>query len=154
MESPACSNAERDEALDTAEQTTPTDSFQDTDEVVSFRISCSLVSTNEPAQKEKLGVEPNAKHQAGEHAATSTVRDRVLGLNEILTEILVHLPPKKIFEVQRVSKSFLSAIQKSPEIREKLFLRQRKRIKNMPAERRGIEHAKLTTNPLLLREGW
>lgn len=106
------------------------------------------------AQEEKLGVEANAKHQAGEHDAASTARDKVLGINEILTNVLVHLPPKRIFEVQSVSKSFLNAIQKSPEIQEKLFLRQRRKIKNVPAERRSVEHAKLATNPLLLREGW
>jgi hypothetical protein len=66
-----------------------------------------------------------------------------------LTNILVHLPPKNIFGVQRVSKSFLNAVQKSPEIREKLFLRQRKIIKSVSVE--GGEPAKLTINPLLLR---
>jgi hypothetical protein len=70
----------------------------------------------------------------------------VLRLNEILTNTLVHLWPKKNFGLQRVSKSFLNAIQQSAEIQEKLFLRQRKRSTNV-----SEEHPMLTVNPLPLR---
>jgi hypothetical protein len=70
----------------------------------------------------------------------------VLRLNEILTNTLVHLWPKKIFGLQRVSKSFLNAIQQSAEIQEKLFPWQRKRSTNV-----SEEHPMLTVNPLPLR---
>lgn len=46
-------------------------------------------------------------------------------LNEVLANVFVHLTPQTIFGVQRVSKSFVNATKKSPEIQEKLFLRQR-----------------------------
>lgn len=43
---------------------------------------------------------------------------------------MVHLPPKTIFGVERVCKNFLAAIYKTPQIKEKLFLRQRVRTKD------------------------
>lgn len=54
---------------------------------------------------------------------TSTVCHAVLETTELLERILAHLPPKKIFELQRVSQHWKQAIATSPEIQELLFLR-------------------------------
>jgi hypothetical protein len=55
--------------------------------------------------------------------------DNVLKITELLARVLSHLPPRKIFEIQRVSRYWNEVITTCPEIQEMLFLRPQ------PAER-------------------
>jgi len=41
-----------------------------------------------------------------------------------MANVLVHLPSKEIFRFQRVSRSFVNAIRRSPEVRKRMFLHQ------------------------------
>ena len=99
------------------------------------------------AQEEHSVIQASTKDQPVEVATFDVARDKIFGLtelNEILANVLVHLPPRNIFEVQRVSRSFINAVERSPEIQEKLFLRQRKAIKNVLAN--AVEHTQPTLN--------
>lgn len=68
--------------------------------------------------KQKTKRKPNATKDQADASACDTV----FGISELLENIVVHLEPKNIFGVLRVSKAFLE-VKKSPKIQEKLFLR-------------------------------
>ena len=53
----------------------------------------------------------------------ATPTEEALGVNELLSMILEHLPPRKVFVLQRVSKHWQAVINGSPTIQTKLFLR-------------------------------
>jgi hypothetical protein len=54
---------------------------------------------------------------------TLATRDAVLNTTELLERILAHLPSRKIFVIQGVSKHWKKVISTSPDIQETLFLR-------------------------------
>jgi hypothetical protein len=56
---------------------------------------------------------------------TDAARKAVFNTSELLESILVCLPPKALFGVQRVSKQFQAIIATSIPIQEKMFLRLR-----------------------------
>lgn len=62
---------------------------------------------------------------------TDAARKAVFNTSELLESILVCLPPKTIFGVQRVSKQFQAVIATSTPIQEKMFLR----VRNEPQRR-------------------
>lgn len=64
------------------------------------------------------------------HMPTESARKAVFDTSELLERIIVHLPMKDIFIIQRVSHQFQNIIATSPEIQTKLFLR----LKNQPRE--------------------
>lgn len=65
----------------------------------------------------------------------------VFQIPELLASILFHLPAKKVFAVQRVSKAWKAAIVQSPSIQTKLFLR----LDGRPRETWELVNAKLET---------
>lgn len=62
--------------------------------------------------------------------ATDSARKAVFDTSELLERIIVHLPMKDIFIIQRVSHQFRNVITTSPDIQTKLFLR----LKKQPIE--------------------
>lgn len=58
---------------------------------------------------------------------TDAARKAVFNTSELLEFILIYLPPKTLFGVQRVSKKFQAIIATSVPIQEKMFLRLRKK---------------------------
>lgn len=62
--------------------------------------------------------------------STTTARNAVFDTIELLEEILVRLPFKNLFLVQRVSRRFQEVITTSFQIQQKMFLRQREREKS------------------------
>ncbi|KXS98474.1 hypothetical protein AC578_8064 [Pseudocercospora eumusae] len=50
-------------------------------------------------------------------------RDKVLGVSELFEQILLQLPPKQLFALQRVSRHWKANIQQSPSIQRACFLR-------------------------------
>ena len=62
---------------------------------------------------------------------TDAARKAVFNTNELLEQIILCLPMRTIFGIQRVSRNFKDVIATSPKIQEKMFLRLRKDI---PAE--------------------
>lgn len=61
---------------------------------------------------------------------TDAARQAVLNTNELLERIILHLPMKNIFAIQRVCQRFKAVIATSPDIQTKLFLR----LRNEPEE--------------------
>jgi hypothetical protein len=73
----------------------------------------------------------------------------VFQTNELVENILVHLPAKTIFGVHRVIKSFRNAVKKSLPIKEKPFLRQRSEpLRTVMAW--GVQHTASALNPLFV----
>ncbi|KAK4493804.1 hypothetical protein PRZ48_014989 [Zasmidium cellare] len=54
---------------------------------------------------------------------TDAARKAVFNTSELLENILVHLPARKLFTIQRVNQQFKEAIEGSVEIQQKMFLR-------------------------------
>jgi hypothetical protein len=61
---------------------------------------------------------------------TDAARQAVFNTSELLERIIVHLPMKSIFAVQRVSQKFKAAVDTSPSIQTKVF----RRLQNTPPE--------------------
>lgn len=79
-------------------------------------------------------------------AATDAAHQAVFQTNELVENILVHLPARTIFGVQRVSRSFQSATVNSAPIQEKLFRRKRED----PTKKvivHGFQHIAAMSNP-------
>lgn len=79
--------------------------------------------------------------------ATEAARRAVFQTSELIENIIVHLPVRTIFEIQRVSKGFRDSIEKSPSIRDKLFLSKR----DQPMTKvmvYGYQHIAAILNPL------
>lgn len=72
---------------------------------------------------------------------TDAARKAVFNTNELLELILVFLPPKSLFGVQRVSKQFQAIIATSVPIQEKMFLR----LRNTP-EQGWVRQEKMTAD--------
>jgi ADP-ribose pyrophosphatase YjhB (NUDIX family) len=112
MSESTCSRTKREEISEAAEgRECPADDKGHT-EVRSCRTSSYLHSVNKSSQGGLLASESDAEHHAAKFAATDIARNKVFGLselNEVLANVLVHLPPKEIFRLQRVSKSFVNA---------------------------------------------
>jgi hypothetical protein len=82
-------------------------------------------------------------------APTAAAMQAVFQTSELVENILVHLPAKTIFGVQRVSKSFRNAIKNSLPIKEKLFLRPRStNVHKVIAH--GFQHTAAALNPLFI----
>jgi hypothetical protein len=81
--------------------------------------------------------------------ATEIARDAVFQTNELLENILIHLPARTIFGVQRVSKSFRSAIEDSVRVQKKIFRRKRQdpQTKVMVYD---VQHIAALLNPLFV----
>jgi hypothetical protein len=62
---------------------------------------------------------PDKHFPTAKEVATEAARQAVFQTNELVQNILVHLPAMTIFEMQRVSKSFQSAIDNSALIQKK-----------------------------------
>lgn len=80
--------------------------------------------------------------------AIDSARKAVFDTSELLERIIVHLPLKDIFVIQRVSHQFQNVITTSPDIQTKLFLR----LKKQPAETLQMDHRfehGVPMNPLL-----
>ena len=54
---------------------------------------------------------------------TNAARQAVFGTSELLEQIILYLPMKTIFGIQRVCQKFRNVIATSPEIQTKMFLR-------------------------------
>src|ERR1700712_929501 len=89
-----------------------------------------------------------------QESVPDAARQHVLRISELVTNILVHLPPKNIFGVKRVCKRFARAVDESPKIQEKLFLRQRAR--NGEATTGKVQYNLEDLNPFFLgsRKTW
>lgn len=84
-----------------------------------------------------------------EEASTAAAMQAVFQTSELVENILVHLPAKNIFGVQRVSKSFNNAVKNSLPIKEKLFLRPRStNVHKVIAH--GFQHTAAVLNPLFI----
>ena len=77
---------------------------------------------------------------------TDAARKAVLLTNELLEEIILYLPMKTIFVVQRVCKQFKGVIATSPKIQTKMFLRLRN---DVPDETWALESPKRSQLPWL-----
>ena len=86
-------------------------------------------------------------------ASTAAVMQAVFQTSELVENILVHLPAKTIFGVQRVSKSFRNAVQNSLPIKEKLFLRIRSTNFHKVIAH-GFQHTAAALNPCLIQGGF
>ena len=85
-------------------------------------------------------------------ASTAAAMQAVFQTSELVENILVHLPAKNIFGVQRVSKSFRNAVRNSLPIKEKLFLRLRARPEvGQKVIVYGFQHAVATLNPVFIQ---
>jgi hypothetical protein len=73
----------------------------------------------------------------------------VLQTSELLEDILVHLPARNIFGVQRVSKSFRNVIESSVPIQQKLFRRKRQDPETKVMAY-GCQHTAALLNPLFV----
>jgi hypothetical protein len=92
-------------------------------------------------KKRKLKTDDELSRNCADDAATPTVLDRqeeevettdtackaVFETTELLENILIHLPPREIFKVQRVSRGFRDTPVNSILLRQKMFLRFRSR---------------------------
>lgn len=83
-------------------------------------------------------------------ASTAAAMQAVCQTSELVENILVHLPAKTIFGVQRVSKCFRNAVQHSLPIKEKLFLRTRStNVRKVIAH--GFQHTAAALNPCFIQ---
>jgi len=83
-------------------------------------------------------------------ASTAAAMQAVFQTSELVENILVHLPAKTIFGVQRVSKSFNNAVKSSLPIKEKLFLRLRPKITHKVIAH-GFQHTAAALNPFFIQ---
>jgi hypothetical protein len=82
-------------------------------------------------------------------ASTAAAMQAVFQTSELVENILVHLPAKTVFGVQRVSKSFNNAVKNSLPIKEKLFLRPRStNVHKVIAH--GFQHTAAALNTLFI----
>jgi hypothetical protein len=72
--------------------------------------------------------------EASDRTAEISVCDTVLNTTELAERIIVHLPAKHIFVIQRVCKTFANVITTSPSIQEKIFKRLRGQLEVDPPE--------------------
>lgn len=77
---------------------------------------------------------------------TDAARKAVLHTNELLEEVILYLPMKTIFGVQRVCKQFKDVIATSPKIQTKMFLRLRN---DVPDEKWALERLQKAQRPRL-----
>src|ERR1700712_2361141 len=85
-----------------------------------------------------------------QESVPDAARQHVLQISELVTNILVHLPPKNIFGVKRVCKRFARAADESPKIQEKLFLRQR--VRNGEATTGKVQYNLADLNPFFFED--
>jgi hypothetical protein len=82
-------------------------------------------------------------------ASTAAAMQAVFQTSELVENILVHLPARNIFGIQRISKSFNNAVKNSLPIKEKLFLRTRStKVHKVIAH--GFQHTAAALNPLFI----
>jgi hypothetical protein len=92
---------------------------------------------------------PDKHFPTAKEVATEAARQAVFQTNELVQNILVHLPAMTIFEMQRVSKSFQSAIDNSALIQKNLFRRKREDPETKVMVY-GVQHTAALLNPLFV----
>lgn len=83
-------------------------------------------------------------------ASTAAAMQAVFQTSKLVENIIVHLPARTIFGVQRVSKSFNNAVKSSLPIKEKLFLRLRPEVGHEVIVY-GFQHAAAALSPFFIQ---
>jgi hypothetical protein len=78
--------------------------------------------------------------KAANHDATGIACQTVLSTTELVEQIIMHLPAKRVFRAQRVCKTFANVIATSPSIQKKIF----KRLSTGPLKQTRIFTTSLT----------
>jgi hypothetical protein len=97
-----------------------------------FRMAWKFQKVSDAEQKRNSAPKetPTTSRRHTRGMTTDAARKAVLNTSELLESILVCLPPKTLFGVQRVSKQFQGIIATSIPIQEKMFLR----LRNKPRQ--------------------